>query len=454
MATYRDIFLSAKNKKFPIPCNAVPSVVLDDGSTMHLLQLLDFYTNIIAEMEAETLTDCPAPPPTTPQATVYFEACDNPALFKGIPLLQQSCEKNKLWVLYSKQGDGSRGTTNNHPDAAAYNAAYNNTFTYLGEVATGELHPMLPAAGGIGGWYLYAVWGADKPANDGNGHEWFAEEGYLRTALSATINPDPSGAFENCETTTTPVCGSSGTVLYANGNQYPMPDSYLNVLGELQAANPNIVGWASTGFCEVMTTATDPATEAYIGVMQQFTKISGYSVNSDNFTDNLGGWGYTDYGYNVVSFILNGAEQLTSPVSAIWTAGDVVNVPKEPSGLGTVPNYLPTTAIEYFKSDRNFPNLLNSIGVAGFRFDVSALEDTKDLSQISGSAPQYGDGILIEFPTGSSFLLKIEATYNGGGVGHTVEIGFDPLGGKINKIDGADVVTNGNEQTVTYYKSI
>ena len=40
-------------------------------------------------------------------------------------------------------------------------------------------------------------------------------------------------------------------------------------------------------------------------------------------------------------------------------------------------------------------------------------------------------------------------TYDGV-VGHTVEIGYNPFIGKTNKIDGADVVTFGNEQTVFY----
>lgn len=452
MATYRDIFLSAK-KKFPIPCNAIPSVVLDDGSTMHLLQLLDFYTNIIAEMEAETLTDCPAPPPTNPQATVYFEACDNPALFKVIPLLQQSCEKNKLWVLYSEQGDGSGGTTNNHPAAAAYNAAYNNTFTYLGEVATGELHPMLPAVRSIGGWYLYAVWGADKPANDGNGHEWFAEEGYLRAALVAAVNPDPSGVAEVCEQTTTPICGVVGSVLKVNGTDYQMPASWQDVLTELQAVNPNITSWADAGFCELMTAATDTATAAYAEMLQERVRFSAYSVNSDRFTGDVSGYGYADYGYNITSFIKDGVEQLASPISAVWSVGNPVKVPKEAAGLETVPNYSPANVYEYFGSDRNLPELLNSAGVAGFRFDISAFEDTKDLTQVPGTSPQYGDGVLVDFPKNSTFLIKFEATYDGV-VGHTVEIGYDPFIGKINKIDGADVVTNGNEQTVTYYKPI
>ena len=445
--TYRELFLSAKNKKFPNPCNGVPSILFDDGSVMNTLQLLDFFVQVIAETDAGTLTDCPVPPIVMPQAGVYYEACDTPSPLKKIPLLQQNCKQNKLWVLYSKLGNGSGGITNNHPGAAAYNAAYNNTFTYLGKVQSGELHPMLGVL--ISGWYLYAVWGVDKPVNDGNGHEWFAEEGYLRAALDSVANPDPSGVAEVCEQTTTPICGTVGSVLKINGNNYTMPTDWLSALYELQAVNPNITSWADAGFCELMTAATDTATAAYAELLQERVRFSAYSVNSDIFTSDVVGYGYTNYGYNITSFIKDGVEQLASPISGVWGVGNPVKVPKEAAGLETVPNYLPTNVYEYFGSDRNLPELLNSAGVAGFRFDISAFEDTKDLTQVPGTSPQYGDGVLVDFPKNSTFLIKFEATYDGV-VGHTVEIGYDPFMGKINKIDGADVGTFGNEQTVFY----
>lgn len=156
-------------------------------------------------------------------------------------------------------------------------------------------------------------------------------------------------------------------------------------------------------------------------------KVSHYfHINDENFI----GWvsPYTSYAYRITSFVLNGVELITTPItSPFWTSQNNITIPAQPFERHLIPQFEWGTPWTW-TYDANFINFMNWLSVPNFVFYPEWLswyfwdlwrERTGNfyywVDNIWGTSVDsvYWSWFQIERPENDIFTIKMDCLYNG-----------------------------------------